>query len=203
MPARSLRIFRSPTDVFARVPGALQAGARGVCKRSLPMSELDPIASSGIDLEEVAQARRAWADVPAGTLIHAGHRIGDQLDAPAWKVLEDGGTRLVVEATLPTLLQNYRGQLFGGFTGAYVDFIALAAVRQQMNADERQSMGLTTLSMRIEYFEPVTGPRFLLEAEIVKQRGANCFVEVRFRGLDGSLLVAASAALRRLNPPSG
>jgi acyl-coenzyme A thioesterase PaaI-like protein len=150
--------------------------------------------------EAVSRARRAWDDPPEGSLIRSGHRVGDQLDASSWLVRERGAERLVAEATLPVALQNYRGQLFGGFTGAYVDFIALALVREEMSAAEKQSMGLTTLNMRIDYFEPVHGPRFVLEAEILKKRGANYFVEVRFRGLDGLLLVAASVVLRRLNP---
>ena len=150
--------------------------------------------------EAVSRARRAWDDPPEGSLIRSGHRVGDQLDASSWLVRERGAERLVAEATLPVALQNYRGQLFGGFTGAYVDFVALALVREEMSAAEKQSMGLTTLNMRIDYFEPVHGPRFVLEAEILKKRGANYFVEVRFRGLDGLLLVAASVVLRRLNP---
>lgn len=163
------------------------------------MSEPEEAIEVGLDLDGIAEARKAWDRAPAGRLIDRGHRIGDLLDAPSWRVQEAGAERLLVEATLPTLVQNYRGQLFGGFTGTYVDFIALAMVRQSMAAGEKQSMGLSTLNMRIDYFEPVRGPRFLLEAELLKSRGANCFVEVRFRAPDGLLLVAASAALRRLN----
>ncbi len=153
--------------------------------------------------EEVSRARRAWDDVPEGSLIRSGHRVGDQLDAPSWRVRERSAERLVAEATLPVAMQNYRSQLFGGFTGAYVDFFALALVRHDMSAIEKASMGLTTLNMRIDYFEPVHGPRFVLEAEILKKRGANYFIDVRFRGLDGLLLVAASVVLRRLKPAIG
>jgi acyl-coenzyme A thioesterase PaaI-like protein len=153
--------------------------------------------------EEVARARRAWDDAPEGSLIRSGHRVGDQLDASSWRVRERSAERLVAEATLPVAMQNYRGQLFGGFTGAYVDFVALALVRHEMSAIEKASMGLTTLNMRIDYFEPVHGPRFVLEAEILKKRGANYFIDVRFRGLDGLLLVAASVVLRRLKPATG
>lgn len=150
--------------------------------------------------EQLARARRAWDDAPEGALIRPGHRVGDQLDASSWRVRERSDDRLVAEATLPVAMQNYRGQLFGGFTGAYVDFIALALVRHKMSASEKESMGLTTLNMRIDYFEPVQGPRFVLEADILKKRGANYFINVQFRGLDGLLLVAASVVLRRLEP---
>jgi len=167
------------------------------------MSDPEEATDAGLDLDGIAEARKAWDRAPEGRLIDRGHRIGDLLDAPSWKVAEAGPRRLVVEATLPVLLQNYRGQLFGGFTGTYVDFIALAMVRQTMGAGEKQSMGLTTLNMRIDYFEPVRAPRFLLEAELLKSRGANCFVEVRFRAPGGLLLVAASVALRRLNLSPG
>lgn len=150
--------------------------------------------------EQVARARRAWDEAPEGALIRPGHRVGDQLDASSWRILERSADRLVAEATLPVAMQNYRGQLFGGFTGAYVDFIALALVRHEMSPSEKASMGLTTLNMRIDYFEPVHGPRFVLEADILKKRGANYFIDVRFRGFDGLLLVAASVVLRRLEP---
>jgi acyl-coenzyme A thioesterase PaaI-like protein len=155
-----------------------------------------------LDHEGITAGRRAWDESAPGRLLGPGHRIADFLDAPSWRVREQGGGRLVVQATLPRELQNYRGQLFGGFTGAYVDFIGLALVRQQLSVQERAVFGLTTLNMRIEYYEPVVGPHFLLEAQILKQRGRNSFLDIHFRSPKGVLLVAASVALRRLEIPA-
>lgn len=151
-----------------------------------------------LNLEGIAAGRRAWDEAPPGRLLGPGHQIGDMLDAPAWEVLEQGEGRLVVLATLPERMQNYRGQLFGGFTGTYVDFIALGCVRQQLGAGQKQLFGLTTLNMHIDYYEPVTGPSFRLGAEIVKARGRNYFLDVRFATEGGDLCAAAGVALRQV-----
>lgn len=158
--------------------------------------------ASPLDYPGIAAGRRAWDEPAPGRLLGPGHRIADMLDAPSWRVREQGGGRLVVQATLPLLLQNYRGQLFGGFTGAYIDFIGLALVRSQLSEEQRAVLGLTTLNMRIEYFEPVVGPHFLLEATVLKVRGHNFFLDIHFRSLAGVLLVGASVALRRLAIPA-
>lgn len=153
---------------------------------------------SDLDLEGIAAGRRAWDEAPPGHLLGPGHHIGDLLDAPAWQLLEQTDSRLVVLATLPKRMQNYRGQLFGGFTGTYVDFIALGCVRQRFTSAEKQLFGLTTLNMHIDYFAPVTGPRFRLEAEIVKERRRNFFLGIRFCSVDGDLQAVATVALRRI-----
>ena len=56
------------------------------------------------------------------------------------------------------------------------------------------------------YFEPVLGPRFVIESQIVKERGRTVFVETRFHGAvrgrsssrPGELLVFALTTMRRV-----
>ncbi len=52
--------------------------------------------------------------------------------------------------------------------------------------------------MRVDYFEPVTGPRFFIESTLVNERGRMCFIETRFLDADGKLLVFALTTLRKI-----
>lgn len=114
-------------------------------------------------------------------VIGRGHPVGDILEAYDWEVLDRGLGRLHVSAHLPAAVRNPRGQLFGGFTGTYVDFMALFtfwAGREQERGEQRR--WLATLNMRIDYFRPVTGPRFEMDGRIVHRRGGTGMVETRF-----------------------
>ena len=71
---------------------------------------------------------RPWADIEPGQLVAKGHGAGDVLEAWRWKVLEESPGLLVIEAGLPASLMNPQGQLFGGFTPSYVDFVSLYTV---------------------------------------------------------------------------
>ncbi len=52
--------------------------------------------------------------------------------------------------------------------------------------------------MRVDYFDPVVGPRFRIESELIRERGRTCFVETRFLDLEGKLLVFALTTLRKV-----
>ena len=68
---------------------------------------------------------RSWhTDVPR-RLIGRGHPVGDFLGAPEWEVLARGDRSLRLRAGLPERVKNSRGELFGGFTPTYVDFVSL------------------------------------------------------------------------------
>ena len=49
--------------------------------------------------------------------------------------------------------------------------------------------------MRIEFFDPVEGPRFRIESRIVNRRGRTLLVEVSFRDLEGRMLLFSTAML--------
>lgn len=114
-------------------------------------------------------------------VIGRGHPVGDILEAHEWEVLERGLGRLRVAAHLPDAVRNPRGQLFGGFTGTYVDFMSLFtfwAGREHERGEKRR--WLATLNMRVDYFRPVVGPRFEMEGRVVHLRGGTGMVETRF-----------------------
>ena len=107
-------------------------------------------------------------------------------------MLERSNGVLRIEAHLPEALLNPRRQLFGGFTGTYVDFVSLYTLR----GDPTSPRGFqSTLNLRIDYFEPIIGPTFEIQGRIVNERGKNALVETRFFQ-DGVLAVFAIATLR-------
>lgn len=119
---------------------------------------------------------RPWAHPEPGRLVGRGHTAGDFLEAWDWNVEERSDGVLRVRCRLPEHVKNPRGQLFGGFTPTYVDMVALFTVR---STGERTGW-LATTNMRIDYFEPITGPEFSIESRLVKARGRTHFVETRF-----------------------
>jgi len=142
--------------------------------------------------------QRAWSAREPGKLIGRGHAAGDFLEAYDWEVLDEGEGVLRVSAHLPAHVKNPRGQLFGGFTPTYVDLIALftARSRAQRQAQARPQW-LATTSMRIDYFEPILGPRFVIDSRREKQRGRTILVLTRFLQ-DDVLAVLAATTLREV-----
>ncbi len=143
----------------------------------------------------MSRAARPWRQAEPGKLVGRGHAAGDFLEAWDWDVLEVREGFLRLECNLPDSARNPRGQLFGGFTPTYVDFVALHTVHA---GRERSSNWLATTNMRVDYFDPVVGPRFRIESELIRERGRTCFVETRFLDLEGKLLVFALTTLRKV-----
>jgi acyl-coenzyme A thioesterase PaaI-like protein len=134
-----------------------------------------------------------------GQLVGKGHPAGDFLEAYDWKVLEEAPGLLRVRAHLPEHVKNPRGQLFGGFTPTYIDLIALLTVRA---GTPRTTTGfgtwLATTNMRIDYFEPIVGPHFVVESRLLKARGRTRFVETRFFDPQDTLAVFATTTIREM-----
>ncbi len=153
------------------------------------------------DKTETAQApfHRAWTQREAGQLIGRGHPAGDFLEAYLWSVLEEGDGRLEIRAHVPEHVKNPRGQVFGGFTPTYVDLVALFTVRARKGHSQWEfSSWLATTNMRVDYFEPLTGPEFLISSRLVKKRGRTNFVETRFSNLEGELAVFSLTTMREI-----
>jgi acyl-coenzyme A thioesterase PaaI-like protein len=142
----------------------------------------------------------AWIAPPPGRLIGRGHPAGDFLEAWEWDVVDQGPGYLRIEAQLPAHVRNPRGQLFGGFTPTYVDLVSLFTVRagEDRSAEGRRWRWLATTNMRVDYFEPITGPRFVMESRREKQRGRTHFVSTRFLQ-DGELAVFALTTMREVD----
>ena len=131
-------------------------------------------------MTDATNAIQAWRHREPGRLIGKGHPAGDFLEAYAWDLLEERLGYLRVRAQLPEHVRNPRGQLFGGFTPTYVDMIALMTAKAGTPPEERFASWLATTNMRIDYFEPIVGPTFVVESELEKRRGRTCFVVTRF-----------------------
>ena len=126
-----------------------------------------------------SDGRRPWTeDVPEGRLINRGHPAGDLLEAYDWTVLHRGVGELLVECHLPDSCLNPKGQLIGGFTGAYVDLVALYTSR----SDTDPPTGFqSTVNMRVDYFEPISVGVFNIEGRVLHRRGKNRLISVQFR----------------------
>jgi acyl-coenzyme A thioesterase PaaI-like protein len=142
---------------------------------------------------------RPWATTEPGRLVGRGHPAGDFLEAWAWDVIEEDDGYVRVSAHLPDHVLNLRGQLFGGFRPTYVDLIALFTVNSRARrASPSGPRWLATTSMRVGYFEPVVGPRFIIDSRRVKQRGRTHVVLTRFLQ-DGELAVLAATTMREIS----
>jgi acyl-coenzyme A thioesterase PaaI-like protein len=141
---------------------------------------------------------RPWVTTEHGRLIGRGHPAGDFLEAWSWELLEDGEGYLRVSAHLPAQVRNPRDQLFGGFTPTYVDLVALFTVRSRAERAAKKNLGwLATTSMRVDYFLPILGPRFVIDSRRETQRGRTHFVITRFFQ-DDALAVLASTTMREV-----
>lgn len=143
---------------------------------------------------------RAWLTRQPGQLIGKGHPAGDFLEAHEWQVLDESAGFLRIRAHVPVHVRNPRGQLFGGFTPTYVDLVALFTVRAgEPRLEQRFSSWLATTNMRVDYFEPIVGPQFVMDSRLIKKRGRTNFVETCFFDPADTLAVFALTTLREVS----
>lgn len=131
---------------------------------------------------------------PKPIFMRPGHCAGDLLEAPDWKVIREAEGFVDIDAHVPAQVLNPRQQLFGGFTGTYVDMIALYTIRTLFPA--RDDYWITTINMRIDYLDPVLGPRMRLQGELVNKGRSTSLVSVTFLDEGGNKLVYALVTLR-------
>jgi acyl-coenzyme A thioesterase PaaI-like protein len=136
-----------------------------------------------------------WRRPEAGRLIGRGHPAGDFLEAYAWQILEQRPGYLKLDVHLPEHLKNPRGHLFGGYTPTYVDLVALRTVHAS-RAPGDPPMWLMTLSLRVDYFEPIVQERFVIESEVIHRRRGTHLVELRFRDQEARMLAFAVVTIR-------
>lgn len=143
---------------------------------------------------------RPWAATEVGQLVSKGHSAGDVLEAWKWKILDEQRGLLVIEAHLPDRLKNPQGQLFGGFTPTYVDFVSLYTVHTG-DADRDPTTPrswLSTINMRCDYFEPIVEPTFTVRGELINQRGLTSLVSTKF--FQGEVMAAHALTTLRAIP---
>ena len=125
-----------------------------------------------------------------------GHNAGDLVESTQWKILREDRGKVEVEAHLPSHLLNPRGQLFGGFTGTYVDMISIYTMRTLYSQEDRFKWS-ATVNMRIDYFAPVLGPSFRLMGELIKEGRSTCLISTLFCDSGGNKLVYGLTTLRK------
>ncbi len=125
-----------------------------------------------------------------------GHNAGDLVEANKWKILREERGLVDIEVHLPDHLMNPRKQLFGGFTGTYVDMISLYTCRTLFDSAAKAGWS-ATVNMRIDYFAPVLGPKFKLLGELINDGRSTCLVATTFSSLEGEKLVYAITTLRK------
>lgn len=138
---------------------------------------------------------RNEADLPI--FMRRGHCAGELLSAREWVVVSETPGHIELDVEVPQRVMNPRQQLFGGFTGTYVDMVALYTIRTLFSAGE--DFWITTVNMRIDYLEPVTGPRVRLRGELIKQGRSTSLVAVHFEDPEGNKQVYALATMRVLD----
>ena len=142
------------------------------------------------------QAMTKKTEVDRPIFLKPGHNAGDLVESSKWKILREERGLVEVDAHLPDHLLNPRGQLFGGFTGTYVDMISIFTVRTLFKS-QKDFKWSATVNMRIDYFAPVLGPRFLLKGELIKDGRTTCLVATHFTDMEGNKLVYAITTLRK------
>ena len=126
-----------------------------------------------------------------------GHCAGDLVEAAKWNILREERGLVEVDAHIPERILNPRKQLFGGFTGTYVDMISIYTMRTLY--EDNASFWASTINMRIDYLEPVLGPRVRLLGELIKQGRSTSLVATHFMDEEGNRLVYAITTLRMMS----
>jgi acyl-coenzyme A thioesterase PaaI-like protein len=144
--------------------------------------------------ESIEQALRRWRTDDPKRVVGPGHPVGDFLEAPEWEVIERGSGTLRLRAQLPDPVKNPRGELFGGFTATYADFAALHVFHTARRPDEKPHW-LTTASLQLNYFAPITGPEFEMLGKVLNRSGRTAHVQIEFFDRGGALCAIAQATL--------
>ena len=129
--------------------------------------------------ESAESAFRRWRSNDPKRVIGRGHPVGDFLEAHEWEVLERGSGRLAIRVQPPAQVMNPRGELFGGFTTTYLDFFALHVFHTSLAPGEPLRW-LSTASLRVDYFAPISGPSFEMHGQVLNRSGRTGYIETRF-----------------------
>ena len=68
--------------------------------------------------------------------------------------------------------------------------------RRPSRGSPARSVWMATVNMRIDYLEPIEGPRVVIESELQFRRGRNAWVQTRFVDVEGQPLLSALTVLR-------
>ncbi|MDA1371785.1 MAG: PaaI family thioesterase [Proteobacteria bacterium] len=141
-------------------------------------------------------AKETEASSKRPIFLKPGHNAGDLVESYKWKILREERGLVEVDVHLPDHLLNPRNQLFGGFTGTYVDIMSIYTTRT-LFTDSEEFRWAATVNMRIDYFAPVQGPRFLLKGEVINDGRTTCLIATHFTAVDGTKLAYAITTMRK------
>lgn len=125
-----------------------------------------------------------------------GHPNGEVVEAAEWRVIKEQKGLVELEAHLPDRLVNPFGQLFGGFTGIYVDMVSIYTVRT-LYVGQPGYVRSHTINMRVDYLQPVLGPTFRLRGQLIKDGRSTCLIATSILDSEENLLVYALATLHQ------
>lgn len=137
---------------------------------------------------------RANSSQPA--FIRSGHCAGDFLESSLWKLIKEEPGLVELDIHLPKRVLNPYGELYGGFTGTYVDMVAVYTLRT-LFTDNSVLLRTATVNMRMDYLEPIVGSGFRLRGQLIKDGRSTCLVSAEFIDYEGILLVYAITTLRK------
>ncbi len=127
-----------------------------------------PVGEGAMTDDKIEKLLQWRENVPPGRLVNPGLPPFDLLNASEWSVIHESPGKLEVMCDLPEVTLNPAGQLFGGFTAAYVDIASLCAAQ----SDVEETPGFqSTINMRLDYFEAITQSPFRVTSEVVHRRG--------------------------------
>ena len=149
--------------------------------------------SGGETSHSIETLARRWRTADPARLVGRGHPVGDFLEAYDWIVVEERTGFLKVSCHLPAQVRNPRGDLFGGFTPTYADFIAVFTGRAG-NRQEPPATWLNTASLCVDYFQRIDGG-FLMEGQVLHRSGRTMHMQIRFTDAAGKLLALARATI--------
>ena len=169
--------------------------SRGSLLRDLrPVGDNEQVMSEPRSQVQAALVRRR-SERRAGEFMARHHPAGELIEADQWTVIEEREGLLRVRAHVPAQVKNLHNQLFGGFTPTYIHFAALCTVANPASAEP------ATINMRIDYFEPIVGPEFIMESRVIKRRAHTTYVETRLFDPPDTLAVVAQTTLRDVDGP--
>jgi acyl-coenzyme A thioesterase PaaI-like protein len=139
-------------------------------------------------MTEIDDGKVAYGELATGL-----EQISTQFAVDRWNVLAESPGYVKLRVPLLPRLKNRRGQLFGGYTPAYVDMLAYRVARSG-TVDGSDSFFATT-SMRVDYLEALTGDEFEVECRLLRVRGRNAITETRFLQDDALAVFAVTTLL--------
>ena len=171
-----------------RAAPAPRQGTGSRCIRSAAERQSDERRSTRHSQAMAAGAERALASAAATLQATSSRRTS----GACWSTSR---AATASRRTCPTGSRTPRGHLYGGFAPTYVDLRGASAPRRR--CFDGSTRGMATVNMRVDYFEPVTAERFVVESRIVNSAAARIWSRCCSRTSPGPCSYSRSSRLRQ------